>query len=460
MNQQRRDLISVIGLMLIVTALHYFTVSRQWAIHDFYRRLYYIPIIIGAFKFRLKGGVITSIAVVFLYAPHLYWNFEAIGVVNQILEMVLFLFMGSTTGYLVERLYQNNQLLTMQLERITDMETLNENILNSMKNSLVALDLNHRVRIINEMTNQTMGFIQEGESFPYGELPMFKTLEPTVSHVLKGQKAMALKHLEIQWKASLQTYKTWIYPLKDYTGKIQGAVMVFEDVSKVSRLEEEVRRAEKLSSIGMMASGIAHEIRNPLGIVKTIIQTLRGSAQLQSSEKEGLDIVIREVDRANHVIKELLDFSKPEKGIATECNIYDLVEEMILISGKFAEQNHIKLHNQVPEDLICSIVKEKMKQAFLNLVLNAIDAMPDGGNIYIRGFKKDTYVHFEIEDEGIGIEESDIKHIFDPFFTKRENGTGLGLAVTYKIIEDHQGHLSVNSQPGKGTLFRIEIPRL
>jgi len=459
-ENRRRDIAVLAVLVALVTALHYLTINQEWAIHDFYRRLYYIPIILGAFKFRLRGGVVIGVVISFLYLPHVlfFWGFEDIGFVNQILEIIMFLFIGSITGYLVEQLSRNNILLSEQLERITEIEILNENILNSMSHAMIALNDSNDIKIINNAAREAYSNIKVNRNFMAYKNEVFEVIHEPLNGVRNGIINQFDEVIRVQNNNTHVVNHIKMYPLQNSDDEIMGTVIVIEDITEMYQLEEEIRRADKLSAIGVMASGVAHEIRNPLGIVKTIAQTIKESEGLSEVDLEGVSIIIDEVDRANSVIKEILNFSKIEKGELLNSNVYDLVNDVIKITHKFAENKLVLIETDIDKSISCMMDVSKMKQVFMNLIMNAVDAMPEGGKIIIQGTLQPDSVILKIVDNGSGIPEEKLDSIFNPFYTTKDKGTGLGLSITHKIIKDHNGTIKVSSTSGKGTEFVIKLP--
>lgn len=461
MKNRRRDIVVLAVLITLVTSLHYLTINQQWAIHDFYRRLYYIPIIIGAFKFRLRGGVVIGAVISFLYLPHVlfFWGIEEIGFVNQILEMIMFLFIGSITGYLVEQLSRNNVLLSEQLVRITEMEILNENILNSMSHPLIALDNNNDIQILNNAAKNAYSSLKLHSNFKDYKSEVFEAIRQPLDSVGSGSLQKFDEIIRVRGNETQTVSHIKMYPLQNIEKEIMGTVLVIEDITEMYQLEEEIRRADKLSAIGVMASGVAHEIRNPLGIVKTVAQTIKASDRLSETDMEGLGIIIEEVDRANGVIKEILDFSKIEKGERLRSSVSELMNDVIKITHKFAENKMVVIDTDIDEDMYCMMDVSKMKQVFMNLIMNAVDAMPEGGKIMISGNKDNEKVILKVSDDGSGIPEENLDSIFNPFYTTKDKGTGLGLSITHKIIKDHSGSIKVTSTTGIGTEFVIVLPK-
>lgn len=454
--------ILIIGISIaIVTLLHYFTLSPKWDIHDFYRRLYYIPIILAAFKFRLKGGVLSSIIVSILYAPHIIIYFKEldIAVINRMLEMVMFIIIGAITGFLVEKDLKKKKALEIQIKKLTDLENFTQNILNSITNILIAIDRNMIIQSINKEGNEKldMKFISTGN-----KIQLLFIEKERINKILLQVIQKKRKFIEVETKCRIKNnhqidVKLYAYPLQNIHNQVEGVVIVLEDITELKILEKQVQRAEKLSAVGELASGIAHEIRNPLGIIKTISQTIYQDTKDQDT-KEGLDIILHEVDRANKVIKELLDFARPNIFKKTKVSMNNEINEVLSITQKYAGQHRVKIDYIKELDTDLFIDKEKIKQAFVNLIFNSVQAMENGGNIRIKLSRRNEWVKITFEDEGSGIPEEQLEKIYEPFFTSKSYGTGLGLPITHRIIEEHNGVLEIKSRVQEGTIVNVYLP--
>ncbi|SHJ71831.1 two-component system sensor histidine kinase NtrB [Tepidibacter formicigenes] len=466
-NKSNKNDIFFIGItIIIITLLHYFTISTKWEIHDFYRRLYYIPIIVSAFKFRLKGGVLSSLVISIFYAPHLFLYFRKfdIAILNQFLEIIMFVVIGIITGFLAESDFKRKKMLQIQIKKLTDLENFTQNILDSITNGLIAVDKNLKIKSINkdgrEIFNLDEYFIEKEIDTLFAD---YEKLEGMLIEVIEGNKKML--NIETRCNSKNNKYldvKLLAYPLKNITGKIDGLVLVIEDISEIKKLESQVRRADKLSAVGELASGVAHEIRNPLGIIKTISQTIKEDIKDNNIEEEeineGLDIIIHEIDRANSVIKGLLDFAKPSVYQIKTQSINKLIKNIVLITNKYAQQHNVEINYTFEEDKNILIDGEKLKQAFINIIFNCIHAMPKGGKLNINLSKENSWVKISFEDEGIGIPRDKLEKIFEPFYTTKDTGTGLGLSITHRIIEEHNGYIKVESEIGIGTKLHIYLP--
>lgn len=228
-----------------------------------------------------------------------------------------------------------------------------------------------------------------------------------------------------------------------------------------------LRRADRLSSLGLLTAGLAHEIRNPLVAIRTFTQLL--PERYDDAEfREGFQgLALKEVDRICGLITDLLSFARPSRPNVAEENLNDVVESIARILETEAKEKGVEITREFSANLPKAwIDREQMKQVFMNLILNAIQAMKEGGSIYIltrpysknEGGEPGQFVQVEIRDTGVGIPEENLDHIFDPFFTSKDEGSGLGLSISHQIVQEHGGYVTVESKIGSGTSFFINLP--
>jgi len=461
MKSESRDKLIIVLSIIAITLLHYFTLASKWGLHDFYRRLYYIPIILAAFRFKLKGGIISSITVVVLYAPHLlvYFGNINIDVINQFLEVAMFIIIGFMSGALVQSESKAKHLLEVQIMKLTNLENYTQNVLDSTVNGIIAVDRDLRITSTNTEGKNMLSLQKSiiGEDV-YNYFEGHEKVKNMLIEVLKYNKRIQEFETNLlKDDNSIMVIKLHISPLKNILNKAEGAVLIIEDISNIKKLENQMRRAEKLSAIGELASGIAHEIRNPLGIVKTISQTINKDIEDEET-KEGLEIIESEIDRANKVIQGLLDFAKPNVFSNKEQSINELINSVLLLMNKYAQQYKVMIHYTCLKDSIINVDADKLKQAFINIIFNSIQAIPSGGDIYVDLMHSEDWVVISFKDNGVGIEKDKLEKIFEPFYTTKGEGTGLGLAITHRIIEEHKGYIEIESEAGKGTMVRIFLP--
>jgi len=247
-------------------------------------------------------------------------------------------------------------------------------------------------------------------------------------------------------------------PVRGETG---GVVLFLRDLGEVKSLQAEIQRSERLAALGRMVAGMAHEIRNPLNSIRGFSQHLQSRFADDSSERRSVDTIVREVDRLNRVITELLDFSRPKEPDLSETDLNEIVRSTtILIEGEVASQGVTAVEDLKPQGVHIMGDADSLKQLLLNLLLNAIQAMSDGGVLTVSTSTSAERGILTVSDTGPGIEEADLDRIFEPFYTTRETGTGLGLSIVHRIVQDHGGEVRVETSRGQGTTFVIRFPLL
>ncbi|KJS01493.1 MAG: hypothetical protein VR65_05950 [Desulfobulbaceae bacterium BRH_c16a] len=243
-------------------------------------------------------------------------------------------------------------------------------------------------------------------------------------------------------------------------GQFVGQVLIIRDLGEIRRLENEVRRKEKLAAIGGLAAGVAHEIRNPLSSIKGIASYYRSTFARGSEDKELAEVMIEEVDRLDRVITQLLEFARPAELNLKPSNLNELLEHSARLVKQEATAKNIRIHlNLTPDAEVAMVDPDRLTQCFLNIYLNGLQAMANGGQLTIGSLiKDDGSFAIDIKDSGAGIAAEDLTKVFDPYFTTKTKGTGLGLAIVHKIIEAHRGQVNVRSTIGQGTVVSIILP--
>jgi signal transduction histidine kinase len=230
-------------------------------------------------------------------------------------------------------------------------------------------------------------------------------------------------------------------------------------------MEEQVRRQERLATVGSLAAGIAHEIRNPLASLSGSIQVLRGEMELTDDNKRLMDIVVRETDRLNTIITEFLEYARPKATQTEQIELRSILDETIMLLKNSRDfHDNVLVTRDVEPHIMLKGDTQRLRQVFWNLLINACQVMPNGGTLTITASlvslanKDKTVCEIIISDTGQGIAQEELRKIFDPFYTTKACGTGLGLAIAYRIIEEHKGTIQVQSEPGKGAQFIIKLP--
>ena len=360
--------IPLLALFIVaISLLHYFTPLHLHYLHDIFQRLYYLPVILAAIWYGLRGGLICSLVVSFVYAPHILfqWGGHLTLELEKYLEIVLYNIVGGVTGLLAQRERERS----IELQKTAD-------------------------------------------------------------------------GLELSYK------------------KLQA------QAEQIITIEENLRRAEKLSTLGEMAAVLAHEIRNPLASIRGTAEILKDDYRPGDPKYEFIDIQIRETERLNRVVEDFLRMARPLPTIMERCSIQGELNTVALLVANDARERRVAL--VVEGAAIDAAVKgdgEKLRQAFLNIVINSLQAMPDGGTLTIMTSvcqvgEAAGQCEITFRDNGKGIDAESMPKIYDSFYTTKPDGTGLGLAITKKIVEGHGGTVQIESTIGMGTSVCVRLPML
>jgi two-component system, NtrC family, sensor histidine kinase HydH len=245
----------------------------------------------------------------------------------------------------------------------------------------------------------------------------------------------------------------------DRDDKFVGTLLMMQDLSQVKKLEEDLRRSERLAVLGKMAAGVAHELRNPLSSIKGLALVLQSKFSGENQDRETANILVQEVERLNRSISELLDYARPQKLQKDEVDLHVLLHKAVSLLNIDAEAAGVEMVTDFPEILPRIYADEdKLNQVFLNLFLNSIQAMDDGGTLSVVTSKTVDTIKITITDTGCGIASENLGRVFDPYFTTKPEGTGLGMAMSAKIVEEHGGTITFESSEGQGTSVVVEIP--
>nr|WP_085929348.1 ATP-binding protein [Desulfosporosinus orientis] len=253
------------------------------------------------------------------------------------------------------------------------------------------------------------------------------------------------------------------YALPEMSGELgqvaQAVNRMAESLSEKERLEDQLRQSEHLIALGRLATGVAHELRNPIGIIKTLVELMKQEYSQMTGIEEYTKAIDEQVDRQDMVIQELLDFGRPTKVAIKECSINDLIMGVLSFSAAMLRKQKVRVHLQLENSLSKILADtEKLKQVFVNIIVNAAEAMLSGGDLTIATKQTEDMIIISLTDTGEGIPEDDMQRIFDPFYTTKEAGTGLGLSISYQSIKLHGGIIEVESTLNEGTTFTIKLP--
>ncbi len=360
-------------------------------------------------------------------------------------------------------LKKTNAQLEANAAIIDKLRSYNENILNSINPGVLTLDLDGRITTLNQAGRKILQLEPAevigrrlGDVFP-PEKQIGALLRSALAalEVFTGHEVMfsdGTKETRLIFNTAL---------LYEQNIKVVGIAATFEDITEMRQLQMRIHESEKLAAMGGLAVGIAHEVRNPLGAIKTSAQFLKDKFEPEDTRSKFPQIIIREVERLDQLVERMLDFTRPaEKDFQYE-DIHDSLESVATLAALKADKQRLIIRKVFGGNIPRLFVDAKrLQQAFLNIMLNAIDAMPSGGTLTLQTAYDEAKcrIIIDIGDSGEGIPAEQVAKIFNPFFTTRVKGTGLGLAIVHQIILEHNGTISVQSTVGTGTTFTIHLP--
>lgn len=376
----------------------------------------------------------------------------------------------TVSGYIAvavenSRLYEEQQLHTEELALLKE---FNESIVESVNVGLLAVDEDGRVIRCNSPFEQMIGRDRDDvvgkrvedifdQSFA---LNLDNILGKSRWHLTEIRNAYKMHTFDAEGRSLILNVA--VAPLRSVSNQHTGAIIVLENVSSRVKLEETLQQSEKLSSIGLLAAGVAHEVNTPLTGVSSYTQMLLGMIPETDPKHALLQKMQRQTDRATNIVGNLLNFSRTGNAEEfTDTDVNRLLNDTLQLLEPQLRKSNVEIEKEYSESLPAITASSgKLQQVFTNLILNARDAMFQGGTITLRTFAQDDVVMVEVSDTGEGIPEENLTKIFDPFFTTKGvgNGTGLGLAVTYGIVQEHAGSIEAISEPADGTTFRLTFP--
>jgi len=469
-------------MILLIVVLEYLTRNSHDALtyHLIYRRLSFAPIIYAASVFGWRGGLFTSTACSIAYVGQVVMLFGTGQVANadNALQIGLFAAAGVLFGAvsdMKEAKARDLQRVSLQLEeayrkleerafQLIDAQDYTMAILTSITSGVFTVDPDGLVATANPAAERMLEEL-EHEAVPKHISQVFADdggISADVEKVLSGELLPALREADVVTHDGRQMcVQVSISRMRAACGGSLGAVLTLEDISAMRVLTERIIRADRLAAIGEFTSIVAHEIRNPLGVIRAGIQLLEDAGYDAEGAHESSMVIKQEIDRLNQKIKVLLDFGRPDRPTFTETDVNAVLGDVSLFADSFAEQSGVLIVKEFADSVPKVMADpDKLKQVALNLVANAVQAMDGGGGVItIKTWAEGGSVHIGVADNGPGIPENELSKVFEPFFTKRADGTGLGLAIVRRIVDQHEGDVVVESSP-EGTAFTVSIPAI
>jgi two-component system sensor histidine kinase PilS (NtrC family) len=469
--------VQLVGDLLIVSGFVYVTGGAESP----FSFLYLLSIIIGSLLLVRRGGFALAGCSWILYAsmvllidrgilpvyPEGTTEGEGVPAVrilySLVAHLVSFFAVAYLASYLTENLRRTGRELQMRRDDLAQLRGYHDNIIDSMNSGLLTTDWEGRITFANRGAAEIAGR-------PAAELVGRDIVEvlgqerPFLWRVRTALERETRYRFELDFedaRARLLFLGFTISVLKDRAGEAYGLIFIFQDLTEIRVLEEEVALKKRMAALGEMAAGVAHELRNPLASISGSVQVLKRDLRPRGEAAELMDIVIKESKRLDQIIRDFLLFAKPGRFHPEEVDLVVLLRETVSLLENSEERTprHVVRTEFHPPSIPIAVDGGRMKQVFWNLVKNALKAMPEGGTLSIKAADVDGTVIVSVADTGVGMSEGEIASNFQPFHGSFATGTGLGLAIVYRIVEEHGGRIRIKSRPGAGTEVALHLPR-
>lgn len=387
----------------------------------------------------------------------------AISIVIAILILVFYTRWNKALKKEVDKRTSELRMLNKELiesrEVIKESDTFKQQIIDSISIGLITFDSHKTITAINKKAQDIFRFKKEeviGNNFNDLELYNFFRLSD-IEQCINEEKKIVVDEISYIKDEEPRYFNYLISPLTVGEFKKRGGVMTFRDITEEKIIRNELIQKDKMYSLGRLVAGIAHEIRNPLTSIKAYLEALPTKYDNPKFREKITLQVPMEINRLNGLLKELLEYSKPKNIEKMEFSLNIIIEEVMNLLNSLIKEKHIEVSMNIEKDIKAYADKQKIKQVFINLILNSIEAVEDRGKLNIDVYQEIGKTKIKISDNGVGIEEGNLEKIFEPFYTTKQTGTGLGLLICYQCIKENDGEIDIMSKKGKGTVVIITL---
>jgi two-component system sensor histidine kinase PilS (NtrC family) len=468
----------VAGDLIVETVLVYFT----GGLDSPFSFLYLVSIITASMLLYRRGGIFSASGAVILYGalgdlmyygvlplPAQSWFVPTPWTssrlyLNMATNFAGFYATALLTSYLSEKLQRTFEELDINRQNLAELRALNQNVVQSIPSGLITLEPSGKVTFINPAGCLIL-HIDAHTAFgkDISELGFFTHADwEAMCERLRSEPVVRSEKDDFHVASELHSIGYAITPLHTLEGTASGYTLIFQDLTEMKKLESELRMKDRMAAVGELSAGIAHEIRNPLAAIAGSVQVLKKSTALSPQEQRLMSIILKESDRLNKSIADFLRFVKPQSKISREFDIAASLSETIDLLSNSSEltADHRIVRQIDPPSFTLSGDADQIRQVFWNLARNAVQAMPHGGVLTVSTYLHGGAYHILFSDSGRGMSSADQQRLFQPFRTNFPTGTGLGMAISYRIVQEHGGAIDVTTREGLGTTIAVSLPAL
>ena len=462
------------GDLLLITALVYFL----GGIESPFSLLYLIVIAVASTLLRRRAGVIVASAANFLYASLillLYFGvFQPVGsapvqvaswrvAYGLAVHCAGFYAVALLTSYLAHNVARAERALEEKSEHLADLQVMHRDIVQSINSGLITTGLDGVITLVNQ---SGLAILSKPEAElvgrPIQESGFFSSRQWGELTAASEQRGKLRSEVELERGEADTAYIGFsISQLTEANDRHSGYIVIFQDLTHWRKLREELRIKDRMAAVGELAAGLAHEIGNPLAAISGSVQMLAGSTVTDPAQRRLVDILLKESQRLDRTIKGFLRFARPRERSSTPFDIAKVLAEnfeLLRNSAEVSDRHRLELDLDPPSASLLGD-PDQVSQIFWNLARNALRAMPDGGRLRVVGRLAERCYRFQVIDTGRGMSEEQRANLFHPFRSFFDGGTGIGMAIVYRIVQDHGGRLHADSRPGGGTTITVELPR-
>jgi two-component system sensor histidine kinase PilS (NtrC family) len=351
-----------------------------------------------------------------------------------------------------------------QRKHLSDLQAFRDLIFESVGSGLVGVDPNGRVTAFNRAAESITG-VRAMDAVDQPWEAIFGSgvdLAEVTRAVADGSEPAPRYEFRLHRRDGQEVpVGISFWSLRSGAGDVAGLIGVCQDLSSIKQMEQRMRQADRLAAVGRLSANMAHEIRNPLASISGAVEALARDLPPDHTRSQLVEIVLRESARLNQIVGDFLEYARPAPMAPIEINMAEILDEVLLLIEHRALPANLKVSREYAETLPTRADPQRLRQAVWNLCLNAVQAMPDGGELRVgaRSLReRGDRLQISITDTGQGIAEADLPHIFEPFFSTKPEGSGIGLALVYRVVEEHGGSIEVRSRVSEGTTFILTLP--